>query len=441
VDKIRRQVAAARRRMVTQQFLGIVAWSLFATLVIAACGLAIPKIWVLRVDEFIWTWSWVGGGLAAGLLIAAAWTYAVRRSPIEAAIEIDHRFQLKERVSSALALTPDELATDIGQALVQDAVRRVDRIDVRDSFGVKPPWRVLLPFVPAAAVFVLLTDLIPDAVPDKPVQASTQTPDETKQVQRSAKKLQERLARAEKKAQDKGLEDTDILFKQLQKGIDDLANKSDVDRKKAMVKINDLAKSMQEKREQLGGVDKMREQLKRLKDIESGPADKIAEAMKEGDFQKALDELKSLQEKLEKGELTEAEKEQLAKQLDQLKNKLQDMVQAHDQVKRELEQEIRRKKEAGDLEGAGKLQRQLDQLNQLNDQMSRLQKMADNLGRCKQCLQDGEGKDAAGELAEIAQSLQEMQQQLDELETLDEMLGEIASAKNAMDCEHCAGAG
>ena len=74
MDKIKHQVAVAHHRMITQQFLGIIAWSLFATLLIAAVGLAIPKIWVLPVDAAVWTWSWVGGSLAAGLLIAGVWT-------------------------------------------------------------------------------------------------------------------------------------------------------------------------------------------------------------------------------------------------------------------------------------------------------------------------------------------------------------------------------
>ncbi len=440
MDEIKRQVRVARRRLITQKFLAIGAWSLFVTLLLAAIGLAIPKIWVLPIDPQIWLWSWVGGSLALGLLVAAIWTYALRASFLEAAIEIDRRFQLKERVSSALSLHPDESESEIGQALIGDAIRRVERIDVRENFPVKTTWRALLPLAPAAAIFVLVL-LVPDATPNKPAQAATELTAEAQRVSRSTKELKKRLARAEKKAQEKGLEDTDLIFKQLQQGLEELADKSDVDRKDAMVKMNDLAKSLEKRREQLGGADQMRNQLNRLKDLQQGPADKIAQAMKEGDFQKAIEELKNLQERLKNNEMTPEEKEQLAKQLDQLKNKLQDMVDAHDQAKRDLQQEIERKKAAGDMAGAGQLQRQLDQLNQMDDWMNRMQQMADNLNQCKQCLQNGQGGEAAAQLEQLAQQLQDLQDAMDELETLNQIMDEIAMAKDAMCCKECNGQG
>jgi len=440
VDKIQQQVAVARRRMIAQQFLGIIAWSLFTTLIVTAIGLAVPKIWVLPGDAGVWTWSWLGGGLAAGLLVAAVWTYCVRRSGLDAAIEIDRRCQLKERVSSALSLTADELDTDAGRALIQDAIYRVERIDVRDNFAVRPQRRILLPLLPAAAIFALVY-VVPNAVPEKQAVAANSQNQQAKQVNRSAQKLQEQLERAKKKAEEKGLEDADVLFKQLQRGVDELANKADVDRKKALVKMNDLAKTLQERREQLGGVDKMREQLNRLKDVAGGPADKIAEAMKQGDFQKAIDELKNLQEKLKNGQLTEEEKQQLVKQLEQIQNRLQELKESHEQAKRDLEQEIRKRQAAGDLEGAGKLQQQLDQLNRMNGQMDALQKLAERMGQCRECLKNGDGKAAAAQLDQMAQGLKDLQAQMDQLQTLDQMLDEIAMAKEAMGCQQCNGEG
>jgi hypothetical protein len=70
VEEIKRQVGRAHRRLVMQQFLAVCGWSLFATLLVAAIGLAIPRVWVLNIDKQIWDWSWIGGGLAAGLLLA-----------------------------------------------------------------------------------------------------------------------------------------------------------------------------------------------------------------------------------------------------------------------------------------------------------------------------------------------------------------------------------
>ena len=126
MEEIKRQVTTARRRLILQQFLTVVPWTLFATLLLAVCAIGATKIWPVNVDPTIWTWSWIGGSFAAGVLIASVWTYFVRYDTLNAAIEIDRRFGLKERVSSALSLAPEELESESGQALVHDASRRVD---------------------------------------------------------------------------------------------------------------------------------------------------------------------------------------------------------------------------------------------------------------------------------------------------------------------------
>jgi len=161
MEEIRRQVGRAQRRLVLQQFWRVFGWSLFVTLLLATIGLAVPRLWVLSVDQRAWDWSWIGGGIAAGLMMAAIWTYVVRRTRLDAAIEIDRRFGLKERVSSTLALSSDELSSDVGQALVTDAIRRVERIDIREQFRVSPTWRVILPLAPAIAIAVLA--MLPNA--------------------------------------------------------------------------------------------------------------------------------------------------------------------------------------------------------------------------------------------------------------------------------------
>ena len=324
--------------------------------------------------------------------------------------------------------------------MVDDAVRRLDRVDVRDGFHVALSWRNLLPLVPAAAIFALAV-FVPDATQEEEVEAAvTQSPDAAR-VQKAAQELKKRLARTEKKAEEQGLKETDLLFKQLQQGLNELTQKDNLERKDALVKLNDLAKNLEKRRDQLGGADKVREQLGNLKNLQQGPADKIANAIKNGDLGKAQEELKKLQDQMKDGKLTDEEKEQLNKQLEQMQEKLQGLAQAHEQAKQGLQQEIDRRKAANDLAGAGKLQQQLDQLNQLNDQMDRLRQIADKLGQCQKCMQKGDGQGAAAELEQVAQSLQEMQSELEQLEMLDQALEQLAQAKEAMGCKQCNGEG
>ena len=446
MEEIKRQVSRARRRMVFAQFLRIAPWALFATLLLAAIGIAVPKIWVLPATatesaKQIWLWSWVGGGVGLGLLIASVWTYVVRRDALSAAIEIDRRYGLKERVSSTLSLAPSELDSEIGRALMDDAVRRVARIDVREQFRVAPGWPLALPLFPAAVV-ILLTLFVANAVPPKKTDASDNAAAEArKQVKKSTEELKKKIEAQRKKAEEKGLHDADAIFKQLQDGLEKLSSKDDVDRKKALVELNDLAKTLEKRQKELGGAEKIRDKMQQLKNVEKGPADKVAKAMQDGNFKKALDEAKKLKDQLEKGELTKEQREQLAKQLNEMKDKVQEAVDAHKQAKAELEKEIQKKIDAGDTKGAGELQTKLDQLMKQDKQMGKLQEMADKLAKGAQAVKEGDPKEAANQMAQIADKLEKMAAEMEELQTVDEMMNEIADAKDAMNCKECEGEG
>lgn len=430
MDQIRRQVAQARRRLILQQFMRVFPWCLFVAMLVAAIGLAVPKIWVLAVDQRIWLWSWVGGSAAAALLVALTWTFVVRRGTLDAAIEVDRRFGLKERVSSALSLQADERETEAGRALIQDASQRIEMVVVSEKFAVSTGWHPLIPVLPALAAFALAF-FIPNAQSEQ-AKAAAIANQQKQQVKASTKELQKKLAQKREEAKQKGLQDAEDLFRKITQGIDELNNKDDVDQKKALVKLNDLAKELAQKRDSLGDSEKMKQQFDKLKELEKGPADKMAQALKEGNFEKAIEELKQLKEQMEKGELKEADKEKLAQQLQQMKQKMQEMAEAHREAKKDLERQIQQKKAEGDLEAVNKLQKQLDDLQKADKQMSRMESMADKCEACQAAMKAGDSKKAAEELAKLEKDLESMQADLEQLETISELMDELADAKDAM---------
>ena len=85
------------------------------------------------------------------LIIAVIWTFLVRRNALDAAIELDRRFGLKERVSTSLALTTEDRESQIGRALLDDASRRVAQVRVSEQFVIAPGWRVMIPLAPIIA--------------------------------------------------------------------------------------------------------------------------------------------------------------------------------------------------------------------------------------------------------------------------------------------------
>jgi septal ring factor EnvC (AmiA/AmiB activator) len=439
MNEIKRQVARVRRRMNFAEFLRMVSWSLTAALAVALLGVAIPRIWPLSVDPQAWTWTWISGGVVLGLIVGWLIAFLRRRDDLAAAIELDRRYGLKERVSSSLSLTEEERQTEFGMALLTDAERRVQRIDVREHFHVPLGWKTLLPLAPAMAMVALM--LVPLA--EQKVTASPEASPEVKQrIKKAAAELEKKLAQKKEEMKKEGLKEAEAALEELEKNTQKLKSSDAADRKDALVKLNEMAKEIQKRRNELNTADKLKKQLEDLKDLEKGPADKLAEAMQEGNMAQAAKEMAKLLDQMKKGELNKDDAEKLAKQLDQVQKKIEEMRAQHEQKKKELKEQIQQKKNAGDLAEAAKLQEELDQLKAQDKKMNgAMKQMADKMGQAAKQLQEGNQQGAAKEMEGLAQELQDLQDQLAEMDALEEAMNELDDAKQAMNCPECDGAG
>lgn len=436
MEKLQRQVRSAHLRLTLQGLMRALTWCWFGTLSIAALLVGIDKAWPLGVEP------WVIGvvALAVGLLVATIWTLATRRSRLEAAIEIDRRFGLKERVSSTLALSPVELATPAGKALAQDAMKRVESLHVPEKFGVRLSRWASLPLIPAVVAFAIAYFVNPVARDNK-VNATTQAAQQKKQVKESAKALKKKIAKQREDAEKKGLKDAEEIFKKLEKGTKDLTEAKDTDRQKAMIKLNDLAQDLEKRRQQLGMNDKLKEQLNQLKDLREGPADKMADALKKGDLGAAMKEMKKLKDAMNNGKMDNDAKQKLTKQLDEMQKKLSQMADQHERQKEELTRKIAEKRAAGQKDEAEKLEQQLSKMSKQDSQAKQMKSLSKKLGQCAKAMQQGDQAGAAKAMDALKDQLNEMRQEMDEAEMLDAALDEIADAKDAMNCKDCGGKG
>lgn len=434
MELLERQVGRAQRQLALQRFAGVLGWCWFGALLIALAVIVADKFRPLGVAA----WIWGAGAMGLGVAAATVWAAIRGRGPVDAAIEIDRRYRLKERVSSALAMSDEERATPLGRALVDDAEARVRRIDVGEHFSISPGRQMLLPLIPA--ILAVLVVLFVSPATNNPAQANTD-PTVKKQIKNSSDDLRRKLLDKRKEARQKGLKDAEKLFRQLEEGADDLADRSEGRRKQALVKLNDLARKIKERRRELGGADQVRKQLSQLKNVERGPADEFVKAVKQGNLQKAMEEVEKLKSKVAEGNLNEQEREQLAKQLDQMKEKLNKLAEAQQKAQEDLKKRIDQARQEGRNAEADNLQDQLDALRQQMPQMKQLEGLAKKLGNCAQCLRDNQLQDAGDMLDNLQADVAGLQEQLQELDMLNEALSQLGQCRNQMNCPECNGRG
>ncbi len=391
MDSIRDQIRRAHRRLLLNRLVESVTWATFASLLLALVAIAVPKIWAIGLpDGQAWSVAWIVGALVFGISTGVLWAVLRQRGELDAAIEIDLRYGLKERIASAYSLSAEQRETEAGRALLEDATRRAARIDVRERFRPQCGWQPLLPIVTVIAVF-LIAFLVQDAAYEEAAAAAGANEPAKQQIKKSVAELKKRLAEQKKKAEATGLKEADTLITQMQRAVDELATK-EVDRKKVLVKLNNLTQQLAERRKDVESGEKTRDMLKQLQNTQRGPAERIANALKKGDMDLAMDELQKLSDKLRSDKLTPEEKQQLVKQLQQLGKELEKMLgdrQELAQKRRELQQRIDQLKKQGNLAEAGEMQHKLDQvqqqldaMDQQNPQMRQLQQLADQLGEC-----------------------------------------------------------
>lgn len=449
MDKLTRQVRRAQRRLTLQRFLRSLGWCWFATLLAAVVLIALDKFWQVGLSGWNWlighwnyqapawvtnetfVWVWTGSALGLGLLAALSWTLWTRRGALDAAIEIDRRFGLKERISSSLALTGEEQQTEAGRALLADALKRVEKIHVGEQFAVRPGRWTWLPLLPAAAAF-LVAVFLPDAAEKQAVATQTAPPRVSRQVKSIAKKLNREVQRKKEAAREKGLDDAADLFEKLEQGTEQLSRSNEQEKRDTMVKLNDLAEQLEKRREQLAQNDKLREQLDQMQAGMNGPADPLSKALREGDLKQAMKEIENLKQQISQGKMDENARKQLGEQLAKMQQKMNQLSEAHKKAQEQLAQQIKQAQASGNKAQADKLKQQLDQLKQQNPQMQQLQEMAKQMGECAKCMQNGDGQKAMEALDGMKTELESLQAQLEEMEMLDEALDEIAQAKNAM---------
>jgi len=457
LQPIERSVRVAHRRLFAQSLLNRLAVCWSAALVLGlGWVIAEPAILDSAADNL--KWYVVGGLVGAATLAAIFWARAATPPLGRAALEVDNRFGLKERVTTALGLSEAERATPAGVAVVADAAAKVAPIAVKEKFPVSPRWHSAL--VPALAACIALAVIFPIPLTSTVKADDDSGPGGTKTgdpatVAKEKKKDQTPFTQRNKAPELANRPDKSKELKELEEEINKVMQKFDTDpnretaekqRDKAteLTTLEEKVKKFNE--EKANRLEKMEQQLQQLDrlnkddEFQKGPAEKLNDALSKGDLKKAQDELDQLKKKLKDKEMSKEDQEKLAKQMEQMKKELQQLnrnKEREDKLKKQIDQA----KKEGREQDAEALERELDQLKQQQkDAADTTKQLAEQFKKAQDALNKGDLDEAAKQLEQAAKQLQQTEGDLQDLEDAEQYLQRLKGEKEGA-CKACQGQG
>jgi hypothetical protein len=445
------RVRQARRRLFTQSLLNRLGLAWGSALALGLVWFFIEPAAVPGAGPYL-KWAVLGGLVGAGTVLAVWLARRSAPSPLSAALAIDQRFELKERVTTALSLTPDLHSSPAGQALLADANAKLERVAVAGKFPVRVGWRAL--FLPAQAIAIALLALYPPPLLTMLAGGSSKQDDD--QAQADEKKPDTKVAaarpfirppaeRPNKSEELRQLEaELEKLYAEHNKEVGPDQEKPDQirQRQEQIAKAEERLK----KREQEMGekFQKLQDQMSKLTELEQGesrkdgPAKDVQEALAKGDLKKAQEEVDRLQKKAKEKKLDPKDQEQLKKQLDDMNKKVDQLTREQKEKEKKLKDLIdQAKRENRDADA---LERELKELQKDQQMTKEMQELTKSLKQCRQCLEQNDMDGLAEQLGQIGKQLGDIDEELKDLEDIEEHLQNLKQMRK-QGCEACKGEG
>lgn len=421
VSELQRSIHRVWLRLRIQRFVTLLVWGLAIGFTLAAMFIGVEKLLAKSFGP-VWLPFALAGGLALSVSVLLACFTGPDRT--DAALAIDRAFDLSERVSSALGLPEHLRSSPAGEALIRDTTRHVECLDISAKFGLRLPRRAWAPLIPLAAGIGLL--FAPQWIREQSAQARIVDPKEQERISKKVESLRKAISEQKKKIDKSEFGETEKLLAEIEKVTQEM-EKTQMSKEKALIELNKLSDALKERQKQVGDAAQVEKQLKQLRDLaKQGPADEFLKDLAKGDFQKAAQEMKSLQEKLAKDKLSEQEKKALKDQLQEMKEQLQKQANMEDRRK-----QLEEAKKNGTL-SEKQYQEEMEKLDRQASNMKQLQKLADQLAKAQQAMEKGDSQEASRAMEQTQQQLSEMAKQMSEMESLDSALADLQDAKNSL---------
>jgi uncharacterized coiled-coil DUF342 family protein len=422
LSPLQRQIAHVSRRLFLQTVLACLLWCWAGSLiVIAGWFLLQPHLFPALTSG--WRLGVAGGLLGIGTLVAMVLSVLRAPSRVAAALLLDERFALKERVTTSLTLSPQLSGTPAAAALLEDVNQRIEKLDVGSRFPVRVSWITTLSPVVAVGLALAAFTYHPTSTQAKPDLTSDEI---AKSPPANQAEIERKMHDLIKKKTEKPLVSKEMAeeLKQIDAKLEEIAKRPRNTQEQLRERIREMADKNRALKEKLKQLDN----LAAKEASKDGPAKDLQKALAQGKLDQAKEEIEKLAEKLKKNELTAKEKEQLAKQLKDIEDNLKKLAQQKDkeeQLKKMIQEAKANKRDAEALE------RELDQLQKEKKNLKGLEDVANAMGQCRKAMQGSDGKDAGERMKDAADSLKDMDLADKDLEDLRDSLQRLQDAKDS----------
>jgi len=402
MDLIERIVRRCQGRYAVQAWARAFLWAL-----LVASGLPIVWVAVAKIVGDRWDAAgdpqWMALASVAALVGAGIAALVMRDntpSPVAMASVIDAQLDLKDRLSTALAVRDRQ--DPFAQAAVQDAMR------LANERGLVHLWRRALPFTlprlwwggPSALALAWLLFMVVPAWSTAQADASATDPGSASRVE----DMKARLEAVVKTVTDdpRLSEEMAAEIRRANEALDGQDDKSLAEKERELAKrLTEMAQKLESLKEsaQAKGMEQTKDALAKLEVPKNSAVAPLTEALKQGDIAAAKEAMKDLQQKMKDGSMTDAEREQAKKDLEALAKKLQEMAKDKDALRKSLEDAGLDPNMADSPEALKRAIEQSKQLNeaqkeQLKQALDAAQQMQQNMQQlsnaCKQCQNPGQ---------------------------------------------------
>lgn len=373
---LQRRIGQAGRRVFWRTFFRTFFSTALGLLIVAGIAIAVPKIWAIGFLQpesaaQTWFWGWLGGAVGLSVIVGLAVALWQRRSPLQLAIEIDRRYRLRERLSSALAIDVPVRESPVGVALVEDANKRADNLELSEHFPIRVGKWAYSVLIPALAIVAL--SLVGNRIAAPISLDEKLTADARQQIIQAARESKMKIGNQTKpKPAEDPLAQTEQLL--LQK-LDDLANQDLDSKKDVLFKLSDMQAEIDKQKAKLGDVNALKRELGRL-DSQDASAKELAEALRDGNLDEAQKAMRELIARIKAGELDQKTLEKLSQDFAEMAKMLEKAKSEFDQKEKDLSQDLEKALADGNSERAEQLKRELEKLQESRRQMEQLEKLA-----------------------------------------------------------------